>query len=168
MGKKSKVKQVIQAKKVGKVKKVIKPTKGGKAVKKVAVAAVKTAGKINQQEKGKIRAALLDERQRLLGDVNRLQEDNIKRSVRETSGALSGDPSENVDEENSRSFSMAIAANKQEALQEIDAALDRIDEGTYGLCEFCGEKIPQKRILAKPSARTCLKCAEQIEAERRE
>ena len=54
------------------------------------------------------------------------------------------------------------------ALQEIDEALDRIEEGTYGICETCGEKISQKRLSAKPSARTCLKCAEQMEEERRE
>jgi DnaK suppressor protein len=61
-----------------------------------------------------------------------------------------------------------MASTKQEALQEIDEALDRIEEGTYGICETCGEKISQKRLSAKPSARTCLKCAEQMEEERRE
>ncbi len=164
-----------KAKKLIKAKKSVKPVKARKAgqikkaAKKVArkSAAAPASGKMSRQDREKIRATLLEERQRLLGDVNRLQEDNLQRSVRESSGALSGDPSENVDEEYARSFSMAIASNKQEALQEIDEALDRMEEGTYGLCEICGEKIPQKRLLAKPSARTCLKCAEQMEAEQR-
>jgi len=167
-GKGKKADKVKRGKKAIKVSKVKKAGPGKKRAAGVVRAAAKTAGKMSKQEKTKIRAALLNERQRLLGDVSRLQEDNIHRSVREASGALSGDPSENVDEEYARSFSMAIAANKQEALQEIDEALDRIDEGAYGLCEICGEKIPQKRLSAKPSARTCLKCAEQMEAEQRE
>jgi DnaK suppressor protein len=48
-------------------------------------------------------------------------------------------------------------------LNDIDAALKRIKEGTFGECEECGEKIAEKRLLAKPEAITCITCAEKLE-----
>ena len=44
----------------------------------------------------------------------------------------------------------------QHTLAEIDAALRRIDEGTYGTCEFCGEPIGAGRLRALPWARLCI------------
>jgi RNA polymerase-binding protein DksA len=44
-------------------------------------------------------------------------------------------------------------------LREIDAALSRIDDGTYGECEGCGEPIPGPRLVALPEARLCVACA---------
>jgi len=48
-------------------------------------------------------------------------------------------------------------------IQSIDAALKRIDDGTFGECEECGEDIAEKRLLAKPDALTCIFCAEKLE-----
>ena len=45
-------------------------------------------------------------------------------------------------------------------LMEIDDALDRMDEGTYGECEACGSKIPKLRLEALPFVSLCVKCAE--------
>lgn len=39
--------------------------------------------------------------------------------------------------------------------KEIEAALDRMQDGTYGICEECGEKIEEERLEANPAARTC-------------
>lgn len=39
--------------------------------------------------------------------------------------------------------------------KEVEAALDRMQDGTYGICEECGEKIEEERLEANPSARTC-------------
>ena len=44
-------------------------------------------------------------------------------------------------------------------LAEIDAAVERLDAGTYGTCEECGQPIGQDRLTARPAARTCIKCA---------
>lgn len=44
-------------------------------------------------------------------------------------------------------------------LLEIDAALGRLEDGTYGLCEVCGGPISAARLEARPSARTCINCA---------
>jgi len=42
---------------------------------------------------------------------------------------------------------------------DIDAALARVDAGTYGVCERCGRAIPRERLLARPMARLCVACA---------
>jgi DnaK suppressor protein len=44
-------------------------------------------------------------------------------------------------------------------LREIDAALTRLDEGGYGVCQRCGQQIPAGRLAARPSATTCVTCA---------
>ena len=43
-------------------------------------------------------------------------------------------------------------------LKDVNAALEKIKQGTYGTCENCGEKIDEERLMAYPEARTCLKC----------
>ncbi|HKZ52266.1 MAG TPA: TraR/DksA family transcriptional regulator [Candidatus Acidoferrales bacterium] len=49
---------------------------------------------------------------------------------------------------------------EQQLLSEVDAALVRLREGVFGLCERCGEEIPERRLKALPWARLCLDCAE--------
>jgi len=53
----------------------------------------------------------------------------------------------------------ALAAKLEEALAEVDNALEKIDAGTYGVCEECGKEIAPARLEAKPEARLCIDCA---------
>jgi len=50
-----------------------------------------------------------------------------------------------------------------ENIKDIDEALDRVDEGTYGVCEECGEEIGEKRLQAIPFALYCLECQREKE-----
>ena len=52
----------------------------------------------------------------------------------------------------------ALARQARERLGEIDAALARVDDGSYGTCEACGRTIPTERMEARPTARTCVSC----------
>lgn len=52
-----------------------------------------------------------------------------------------------------------LSEREQRELVEIDAALTRIDEGKWGLCEKCSKKIARPRLAAMPEARLCLTCA---------
>lgn len=54
----------------------------------------------------------------------------------------------------------ALVRAAQEQLREIDAALDRLTDGSYGQCEVCGDAIPPERLDARPAARTCVACAQ--------
>jgi RNA polymerase-binding transcription factor DksA len=59
---------------------------------------------------------------------------------------------------------MSIRNNVEASLADVERAMHRVDEGTYGTCEACGRKIPQSRLQAIPAARFCLK--DQARAER--
>ena len=53
----------------------------------------------------------------------------------------------------------ALVQQVRRHLAEVDAALARLDAGTYGLCERCGQQIGEARLDALPAARTCIGCA---------
>jgi RNA polymerase-binding transcription factor len=57
-------------------------------------------------------------------------------------------------------LSFDAVERERKLLKEIDAALERIKEGTYGTCEHCGTEIALRRLRAVPWARYCLICAE--------
>ena len=53
----------------------------------------------------------------------------------------------------------ALAGSLRESLNDVEAALAKLDEGTYGTCEGCGQPINPARLEAKPAARLCMECA---------
>jgi RNA polymerase-binding transcription factor DksA len=53
----------------------------------------------------------------------------------------------------------ALVRQAEEHLQELDAARERLTQGTYGVCEQCGAGIPAGRLEARPTARLCVACA---------
>jgi DnaK suppressor protein len=53
----------------------------------------------------------------------------------------------------------ALAGQLRDALSEVEAAIGRLEKGTYGSCERCGQPIPPARLEAKPAARRCFACA---------
>jgi DnaK suppressor protein len=55
----------------------------------------------------------------------------------------------------------ALVRQAQNHLLEIDAAMTRLNAGTYGICESCGEPIGEGRLAARPVARSCILCAAQ-------
>jgi DnaK suppressor protein len=58
-----------------------------------------------------------------------------------------------------KELTVATLERERRALEEIEAALERMKNGRYGLCAFCGNPIPDARLQALPSAQLCLTCA---------
>lgn len=58
-----------------------------------------------------------------------------------------------------RQHSAALLARAAEQLAEVDAALARLDDGSYGTCVRCGQPIGDERLHARPAAATCISCA---------
>ena len=75
---------------------------------------------------------------------------------RETTDELTGHT--DVDSRLEREIAQGCAALTDAAILDIQDALDRLDRGTYGLCESCGEPIPFERLEAIPHARLCVAC----------
>ncbi len=89
----------------------------------------------------------------------------------ESGGGLSNAPLHLADLGNAHheeEVNMALMETEERLLADCIAALDRIDAGTFGLCEHCFEEIPTARLDAFPSARYCLPCCREMEKERAE
>jgi DnaK suppressor protein len=108
------------------------------------------------------RGRLLALRARLLGDMtqmedNALNKDRSKTTSMPTSMAELG--SDNSDQE----LTLGLLGSDKDALDQIEAAIGRIEDGSYGHCEKCGGKIPKSRLDAIPYAAQCVRCATQGE-----
>lgn len=53
-----------------------------------------------------------------------------------------------------------LAQNEEQLLEDVEAALERIESGNYGHCELCGREISKERLDALPQASTCIECAQ--------
>jgi DnaK suppressor protein len=76
-----------------------------------------------------------------------------------------GDILDSVSEERTRELDMILTDREKQKLKQIDDALERIEENTYGFCEECGVKIPRARLKVVPFAKHCVECKEVIERE---
>ncbi|MDI6790735.1 MAG: RNA polymerase-binding protein DksA [Thermodesulfobacteriota bacterium] len=73
------------------------------------------------------------------------------------------DPADRATLESDRNFELRIRDRERKLLQKIRSALERIDEGTFGVCENCGEDISEKRLEARPVTTLCLDCKKRQE-----
>ena len=76
------------------------------------------------------------------------------------------DPNDRATVESDRSFELRLRGRERKLLDKIDEAIARIEEGTYGICDECGEEIRIKRLEARPVAKFCIDC--KIRQEQRE
>jgi DnaK suppressor protein len=106
------------------------------------------------------RALLLAERQAALDRLGALD--------REFTGIVEAAASANADDEHDpegatiafeREHVAALLGQAREQLGQVDAALRRLDEASYGQCEQCGQPIAAGRLAARPTATTCIACA---------
>ncbi|MEU4337054.1 TraR/DksA C4-type zinc finger protein [Micromonospora lupini] len=107
-----------------------------------------------------IRADLLRRRDETAAQAAALEDD--LRSLFEASRSSNAD--DEHDPEGStiafeRAQLSAVLDAARRRLTELDVALNRVDAGTYGVCERCLRPIPAERLAARPSARTCVACA---------
>lgn len=68
------------------------------------------------------------------------------------------DPNDRATLESGRSFELRIRDRERKLLSKIDEAISRIDEGSYGNCEECDERIGLKRLEARPVTTLCIDC----------
>jgi DnaK suppressor protein len=69
--------------------------------------------------------------------------------------------------ESDRSFLLRLRGREQKLLKKIENAIEKIESGTYGVCETCGEKIRTKRLEARPVTTLCIECKTKQEEEER-
>jgi DnaK suppressor protein len=76
------------------------------------------------------------------------------------------DPNDRASQESDRTFELRIRDRERRLLAKIREALERIDDGTFGICEECGEEISEPRLRARPVTTLCIDC--KMEEERQE
>ncbi len=105
---------------------------------------------------------LLELRQRLRGDVTSISNSVTEKNSQIESGSTSASPI-HLAEAGTDTFEQEFAMSLLEAgsghLKEIENALLRIKDGTYGTCENCGKQITKKRLEAIPYTNICIDCA---------
>lgn len=105
-------------------------------------------------------------RDRVRGDVDQLEDEALKKNRQDAGGDLSTMPIHMADvgsESFEQEFTISLVESGQVTLEEIDAALARIREGTFGSCEECGRGIPKQRLKAIPYTPYCVECARKLE-----
>jgi DnaK suppressor protein len=98
------------------------------------------------------RERVIEARQNLLDDTSRSMEDAVDEDGNDSHMADSA--SETLE----RGIELSLEDNADHLLAAIDAALGRIDAGTYGACERCAKPIAQERLEALPWATKCIEC----------
>ena len=68
------------------------------------------------------------------------------------------DPTDRASLEADRNFMLRIRDRESKLIKKIKQALERIENGTYGICESCGEEISVKRLKARPVTTQCIEC----------
>src|SRR5512144_1492510 len=101
---------------------------------------------------------LLKQREAILNKSKKLKEDSY---------TLGTDGIQDMADAASNTYNadilMSISDNDLTILKDIDNSLDKLNKGTYGICEECEEKISEKRLEANPVARYCITCKRQME-----
>ena len=75
-----------------------------------------------------------------------------------------GDPIDDASKSLDKEILFELSGNAHKTLDQIEAALRKIDKGIYGVCEYCRQPIPKKRIKALPFARYCINCQHSTES----
>jgi RNA polymerase-binding transcription factor DksA len=121
---------------------------------------------LEKEELKHFRDLLIEERKRVLEELDWVEKNYIGKSRRESSGDVSGysmHPADMGTDSQEMEKAYMIGATSGEALEDIDEALVNIDKGNYGVCNECNGRIPRERLEAVPYAKLCLTCKSKLE-----
>ena len=150
MAKKKKVRKIVRRKKSGSIKKIVKSVKS----------------KFNKKDLLGFKKIISKMKDEMLDGIQHVSDDTLKKSQKDASGDISGYTYHMADvatDNYDREFSLGIASNERKSIYELDDAIKKIEDGTFGICEDCKQLIAKTRLRAVPYARLCVKCQEKRE-----
>ena len=111
------------------------------------------------------RDLLLEERERVAAALQNLHDDHPGSISDETGedAVYDNHLADTATETYDRELDYTLEENSEHVLADIDAALKRIEDGTYGICSSCGKPISRERLEARPWATLCIDCQRQRE-----
>ncbi len=110
-----------------------------------------------QDELREVRAELEAEREKARHDLQ-IAEADLQGLLREAGDGAGDDQADAGASIGGRDYEMTLAAGQRDKLDQIEHALERLDDGTYGICESCGKPIGKLRLQAAPRATLCVDC----------
>lgn len=160
-----------QAKKPAAKKKIAKPKKA--VAKKQKIQAKKPARKTPKSAASKNKKTELSPREKAIMGIKKRLLTQRETLLKEAEGALNSLPGEinfpdmgdQATAETDRNFMLRLRDRERLLLKKIDEAVERIDNGTFGICEECGNRIGVKRIEARPVTTLCIECKTRQEEE---
>jgi RNA polymerase-binding protein DksA len=122
--------------------------------------------KLNKKDLIYFKGLILKKKDEVLDQIKHISEDTLKKSQKDAAGDISGYTYHMADiatDTYDREFSLSLASNERKVVYEIDDAIKKIEDGTFGICEECKKLIAKTRLKALPYARLCLKCQQALE-----
>ncbi|MBN1898947.1 MAG: TraR/DksA C4-type zinc finger protein [Spirochaetes bacterium] len=113
---------------------------------------------MNKSELREIKKSLLERRTEILSNLLDEHETYVEH-LRTDTGDLADEAYDVIE----RELAYDLSVTEKAELEEINEALSKIDDGSYGICELCKIKIPLQRLKVKPYAKYCIKCQEKQE-----
>jgi RNA polymerase-binding protein DksA len=114
------------------------------------------------KELDEVRTELLADRDRLRAELN-VAEHDLADLMRDAGDGAGNDQADVGSTTFERDHEMSLANNARDMLTQTEHALERIADGTYGVCESCGQPIGKMRLMAFPRATLCLSCKQREE-----
>jgi len=124
----------------------------------LAKAAPEQKKELDKKTLQRLRKVLLKEREEIIGGVKQIYESS--KEIGQDGIQDIGDEAANI---YNKQILLSLNENERMRLQEVDEALDRIANGTYGVCEECGGPIGLKRLEARSVAKYCVPCKTKLE-----
>jgi DnaK suppressor protein len=121
---------------------------------------------MTQRELTAIRESLLALGRRLAGDETQLTSDALRPAGATAEGSTINAPGDAADlsvDQFQQDVSLGLLENRRQILEQVTAALGRIDSGEYGRCAECGRPIGVERLRALPYTTHCVECARRLE-----
>jgi DnaK suppressor protein len=114
--------------------------------------------KLDKKTITRFKKILLKEREQIVGEV---------KQIVESSNEMGQDGIQDIGDEAANIYNkqilLSLNENERMRLKEVDESLDRIENGTYGICEECGGPISLKRLEVRPVAKYCVPCLTKLE-----
>jgi len=112
-----------------------------------------------------IKTELLARKEQILNELKEVskQDDHDADNLGAKFPEYGDKPDENAQEISDYTTSVMTEKVLEHTLEDIEGALKRIDDGTYGICKYCKKPISQKRLLARPVASACIACKTELQ-----
>ncbi|MFW6157923.1 MAG: TraR/DksA family transcriptional regulator [Planctomycetota bacterium] len=106
---------------------------------------------------------LLAKRAAIVGDANHLESEAAHKAKVDNATLDISNFADLGSDNYAQEFDLGVLEQQGDTLRAIDEALERIEEGSFGLCDICGKAIPKGRLMAKPDATACVSCLNEQE-----